>query len=220
MRRLATGVAGFLLISLSYGCAQNGHLMAVYGYDDSGSNSVRCTTPAVAAKPQPEARVLNRDQLAPFIAACKREHDRICKEFDTIDIDFDSMSVDAEDPYRPSCQAFSFADGRTFFAFSTLGETGAVVFDTSSRKILEILPWSKMIERERGDEVDPSFDKTFYALSQDQTGQWTVMGLVFAIYGDRQHPRFETWEFYYGPGHCGFSSRYVMQPVREADSGN
>jgi len=158
--------------------------------------------------------VLGPQQLQPYIEACQKEQKRIREEFGihNMDYPFDLTSRDA-DGYAPRCQGFSFPNGETYFIFDDLGIAGAILFDTDSKKIKYIYPWSKTLALKYGEQA--VFDRTFYKIRQDPVnGNWVVTALVFAIFGDRYNTRYETWEFTYG----GHSRRYIMQPHRPVNS--
>lgn len=168
---------------------------------------------------EPAARqpvVLGRSEVKHFIAACKQERLRLSKEFGTdVGLDFNWRSNDSESAYAPRCQAFALPNGQTLFAFDTPRVVGAVVFDSSSKHILQVLPWSRTLNEGRGDE-QVVFDRTFYRLQQTSSGVWSVTALVFAIVGDKRQPRYETWEFQYGGAGGGHTRRYTMTPYRWA----
>ena len=173
------------------------------------------------AEPGSQPVVLDMQGLRPYIAACIENQARISKEFGAFQIDFSSFSSamsEDESAYSPRCQGFLLPDGQTFFAFDTLSVAGAVIFESATRKIVTILPWSGTLTQNSRDEV--VFDRTFYRIRQSPIGAWQITALVFAIFGDKYSPRYETWEFRYSPRVTdraesrNISKRYTMQPFR------
>lgn len=188
---------------------------ALCGCERTGVNRPTALPPAT--QPMASPVVLGPAQLQPFIAACRQQQQRINREFGSeIDLQFDFASTDPDSAYAPRCQAFAFPNAQTLFAFDMLGVVGAVVFDSSTKHIITILPWSRTLTEGRGN--DPVvFDTTFYRLRQAPSGKWGVTALVFAIFGDRHDPRYETWEFHFGPDSGGHTRRYTMEPYRSAN---
>jgi hypothetical protein len=161
--------------------------------------------------------VLGRQQLQPFIAALIREKKQICKEFSVseAELPFASPRASTESAYTIALryQGFSLPNGQTLLAFDSLGITGAVLFDSHTQDLVAVLPWSSILKQKHPGE-ETLFDRTFFRLDQPPSGKWQLTALVFAIFGDKHDPRYETWEFHHGSDSSGYSTRYIMQPFR------
>ena len=174
--------------------------------------------PGESAKSVTQPVVLGLQQIQPYIAAIMTHREQIGRAFgnNMINVDFSNNSGDPDSPYAPQCQAFAFPNGQTVFAFDTLAEKGAVVFNTDTHEIIKILPWSREVQdaetkRTPDEKGAVVFDRTFYRIRQAPSGEWVITALVFAIFGDKYNPRYETWEFSYSPMHQARSLRHTMK---------
>jgi hypothetical protein len=167
MRRIRSGLFFLLLVGPSYGTEQQ--------------QSPTTQAPVGSAKSVMQPVILSLQQIQPFIAASMAHREQIGRAFgnDMIEMDCGNDSRDPDSPSVTQCQAFALPNGQTIFAFDTLAEKGAVVFNTETHEIIKILPWSREVrdaetKRTTAEKSEVVFDRAFYRVRQDQSGGWVI----------------------------------------------